>query len=67
MAANESTASNAPGKPGIIDVEPVGVDVQPEYDANGVRLEVVDRDGAGFRTIFDLDAALSAATRRCGS
>jgi hypothetical protein len=40
-------------EPSIIDIEPNSVTVQADHDTGGVQLEVVDRDGNGFRTIFD--------------
>jgi hypothetical protein len=42
----------------IADVEPVQVEVRADHDTGGVSLEIADRTGSGFRTIFDQAQAL---------
>ena len=51
----------------ITSVEPVQVDVRPDYDCGGVLIEAVDRDGNGFSTIFDHQAALELVLRVVGA
>jgi hypothetical protein len=68
MPADDDSGAPALRNPATVtDLEPDTVDVRPDYAANGVRLEVVDRDGRGFNTILDLDDALGVAMKIIGA
>jgi hypothetical protein len=58
--------SGGGGNP-ITEIEPASVTVAPDFDVGGVQFEVVDRTGAGFRTIFDQAVALDIAMRTIGA
>jgi hypothetical protein len=67
MASTNVPAGGSPGNPTITDIEPVIWLVAPDHDVGGVKLEVADRDGNGFTTIFDQDAALDITLRFIGA
>ena len=69
MGCQDPNVPNLSGNPGnpIHDVEPVSVDVRPDFGVAGVTLEVVDSGGAGFRTIFDQHAAVELVLRITGA
>ena len=63
MPAKSEDGRNPPENPSIVCIEPHSVDVRPDYGVGGVQIEVVDRTGRGFRTIFDPDAAVDLCLR----
>lgn len=67
MATTNVPPTGGGSNPQITDIEPVSIDIGPEPIANGVRLEVVDRTGNGFRTIFDLDVTLDVVLKLVGA
>ena len=53
--------------PVITDIEPFVVGVGADHDVGGVMLEVVDRDGRGFRTVLDQLVALDVVLKIMGA
>jgi hypothetical protein len=48
-------------------IEPANVTVRPDFDVNGVELEIADQEGIGFKTLFDREDALDIAVRIIGA
>lgn len=67
MATDQGSDASASRNPGITEIEPHNVQVQPDHDVGGVTLEVADQAGNGFRTILDQLAALEVALRIIGA
>jgi hypothetical protein len=67
MVTDDSNARSPGGKPTIQSIEPATVTVQPDFDVGGVSLEIADQDGAGFKTLFDLNDALDATMKLIGA
>jgi hypothetical protein len=51
----------------IVYIEPANVTVRPDFDVNGVELEIADQEGVGFKTLFDREDALDIAVRIIGA
>jgi hypothetical protein len=48
-------------------IEHTAVTVRPDFDVNGVELEIADQEGIGFKTLFDREDALDIAVRIIGA
>jgi hypothetical protein len=48
-------------------IEPANVKVRPDFDVNGVEVEIADQEGVGFKTLFDREDALDIAVRIIGA
>jgi hypothetical protein len=48
-------------------IEPANVTVRPDFDVNGVEVEMADQEGVGFKTLFYREDALDVAVRIIGA
>jgi hypothetical protein len=67
MANGNPSSGGSPGNPGVVEIEPVHGAVAPDWGRWRVTLEMVDRAGDGFKTIFDVGDALDTALRMVGA
>jgi hypothetical protein len=66
MAESKGTRRRARRNP-ITDIEPDQIEVRPDLDVGGVAVEIIGRDGRGFRTMLDWQVALDTALRMAGA